>query len=230
MYISYKASLNEVTRMEKILIIEDEEPIRELIKLNLSLVGYKTLEAGDGYEALEYIKKEELDLVLLDLMLPKLDGFEILPKMIEKNIPTIILTAKDGLKDKVKGLDMGADDYITKPFEAIELLARIKAVLRRSGKENSMISFDNIKILLDQHKVFKDGQEVDLTYKEFELLRLLVENKGIVMSREKLLQLVWDYDYEGNTRTVDMHIQRLRNKLETDKIKTIYKVGYRLED
>lgn len=215
--------------METILIIEDEEAIRELIKLNLSLVGFITLEAGDGHEGLEYIKNEKIDLVLLDLMLPGLDGFEILPELIKKNIPTIILTAKDGLKDKVKGLEMGADDYITKPFEAIELLARVKAVLRRSGKVNSMITFDNIQIQLEEHKVYKDGQEVELTYKEFELLRLLAENKGMVMSREKLLQLVWDYDYEGYTRTVDMHIQRLRNKLGTDKIKTIYKVGYRLE-
>jgi len=216
--------------METILIIEDEEPIRELIKLNLSLFGYKTLEAADGHEGLEYIKNEKFDLVLLDLMLPKLDGFAILPEITKRNIPVIILTAKDGLKDKVQGLDMGADDYITKPFEAVELLARVKAVLRRSGKENSVVAFDDIQILLDQHKVFKNGQEVDLTYKEFELLRLLVENKGMVMSREKLLQLVWDYDYEGYTRTVDMHIQRLRNKLGTNKIKTIYKVGYRLED
>jgi two-component system alkaline phosphatase synthesis response regulator PhoP len=215
--------------METILIIEDEEPIRELIKLNLSLVGYKILEGADGYEGLEHIKNEKIDLALLDLMLPGMDGFEILPELIKKNIPTIILTAKDGLKDKVKGLEMGADDYITKPFEAIELLARVKAVLRRSGKENSVITFDNITINLDQHKVYKDGKEVELTYKEFELLRLLAENMGMVMSREKLLQLVWDYDYEGYTRTVDMHIQRLRTKLGTDKIKTIYKVGYRLE-
>lgn len=215
--------------MQTILIIEDEEPIRELIKLNLSLVGYKTLEAGDGNEGLKLIKNEKIDLVLLDLMLPGIDGFEILPELIKKKIPTIILTARDGLKDKVKGLEMGADDYITKPFEAIELLARVKAVLRRSGKDNSVIVFDNIEIHLEQHKVFKDGQEVELTYKEFELLRLLAENMGMVMSREKLLQLVWDYDYEGYTRTVDMHIQRLRNKLGTDKIKTIYKVGYRLE-
>lgn len=215
--------------METILIIEDEEPIRELIKLNLSLVGYKILEGADGYEGLEHIKNEKIDLALLDLMLPGIDGFEILPELIKKNIPTIILTAKDGLKDKVKGLEMGADDYITKPFEAIELLARVKAVLRRSGKENSVITFDNITINLDQHKVFKDGKEIELTYKEFELLRLLAENMGMVMSREKLLQLVWDYDYEGHTRTVDMHIQRLRTKLGTDKIKTIYKVGYRLE-
>jgi len=216
--------------MERILIIEDEEPIRVLIKLNLSMAGYETLEAADGKEGLQHIKNEEIDLVLLDIMLPKLDGYELLPSIVKKDIPVILLTAKDGLKDKVKGLNMGADDYVTKPFEAIELLARIKAVLRRSGKETLQICFDDIKILLDQHKVLKGEQEVELTFKEFDLLRLLAENKGMAMSRERLLQLVWDYEYEGNTRTVDMHIQRLRNKLETDKIKTVYKVGYRLED
>ncbi len=213
-----------------ILIIEDEEPIRELIKLNLSMVGYDILEASDGEEGLHYINNEKVDLVLLDLMLPKIDGFELLPKIFKKNIPTIILTAKDGLKDKIKGLEMGADDYITKPFEAVELLARIKSVLRRTGKEKSKIVFDNIEIYLDQRKVLKDNEEIDLTYKEFDLLCLLAENKGQAMTRERLLELVWGYEFEGNTRTVDMHIQRLRNKLGTDKIKTIYKVGYRLED
>lgn len=216
--------------MERILIVEDEDPIRELIKLNLSMAGYELLEAADGNEALEKIKDNKLDLVLLDIMLPRIDGYELLPNITKKDIPVILLTAKDGLKDKVKGLEMGADDYVTKPFEAVELLARIKAVLRRSGKEEPKVTFDDIEIFLDQHKVFKAGKEIDLTFKEFDLLRLLVENKGMAMSREKLLQLVWDYEYEGNTRTVDMHIQRLRNKLKTDKIKTVYKVGYRLED
>ena len=216
--------------MKKILIIEDEEPIRELIKLNLTLAGFETLEACDGKEGLELINNEKIDLILLDIMLPQLDGYELLPSITEKNIPVIILTAKDGLKDKVKGLGLGADDYVTKPFEAMELIARIKAVLRRSDKKIREIRFDNIQILLDQHKVFKDGQEVELTFTVFELLRLLAENKGMVMSREKLLHLVWDYEYEGNTRTVDVHIKRLRKKLNTDKIKTVYKVGYRLED
>ncbi|SNS56153.1 DNA-binding response regulator, OmpR family, contains REC and winged-helix (wHTH) domain [Anaerovirgula multivorans] len=216
--------------MSVILIIEDEEPIRELIKLNLSMVGYKTLEACDGEEGLHYINNEEIDLVLLDIMLPKQDGYELLPQILKRNIPTIILTAKDRLKDKVKGLDMGADDYMTKPFEAVELLARIKSVLRRAGKEKTKIVIDDIEICLEQWKVLKDGEEVDLTYKEFDLLRLLVENKGNVMSRNKLLELVWGYEFEGNTRTVDMHIQRLRNKLGIDNIKTVYKVGYRMED
>lgn len=216
--------------MSVILIVEDEEPIRELIKLNLSMVGYEILEAGDGEEGLHYLNNENIDLVLLDIMLPKLDGYELLPKILKKNIPTIMLTAKDRLKDKVKGLNMGADDYVTKPFEAVELLARIKSVLRRAGKEKAKVVIDDIEICLDQRKVLKDGKEVELTYKEFGLLRLLAKNKGKAMSRDKLLELVWGYEFEGNTRTVDMHIQRLRNKLGTDKIKTIYKVGYRLED
>ncbi|AKL94840.1 transcriptional regulatory protein WalR [Clostridium aceticum] len=216
--------------MSVILVIEDEEPIRELIKLNLSMVGYEILEACDGEEGLKCINNEKVDLVLLDIMLPKQDGYELLPILLKKNIPTIMLTAKDRLKDKVKGLDMGADDYVTKPFEAVELLARIKSVLRRTGKEKTEIVMDDIEICLEQWKVLKGGQEVDLTYKEFDLLRLLIENKGNVMSRERLLELVWGYEFEGNTRTVDMHIQRLRNKLGTDKIKTIYKVGYRMED
>lgn len=215
--------------MERILIVEDEDPIRELIRLHLTMTGYEVLEAATGSKGLELIKNEKLDLVLLDIMLPEIDGLSLLPEITKKNISVIMLTAKDGLKDKMQGFDLGADDYITKPFQAVELLARIKAVLRRTNKELPSLSFDNISINLDQHKVFKDEVEVDLTFKEFELLRLLIENKGMVMSREKLLQLVWDYDFEGNTRTVDMHIKRLREKLATDKITTVYKVGYRLE-
>ncbi len=221
--------------MEKILVIEDEEPIRELIKLNLILAGYEVLEAKDGIEGLNMMKQQPVNLVLLDVMLPKMDGFELLPHITALEIPVILLTAMDALTDKVKGFNLGADDYITKPFESMELLARVKALLRRSEVKNKpqtekMLSFHEITLLLDQHKVLKNDVEIELTFKEFELLRLLVENKNIVLSREKLLELVWDYEYEGNTRTVDIHIQRLRNKLETDRIKTVYKVGYRLED
>lgn len=181
------------------------------------------------------MKQQPVNLVLLDVMLPKMDGFELLPHITALEIPVILLTAMDALTDKVKGFNLGADDYITKPFESMELLARVKALLRRSEVKNKpqtekMLSFHEITLLLDQHKVLKNDVEIGLTFKEFELLRLLVENKNIVLSREKLLELVWDYEYEGNTRTVDIHIQRLRNKLETDRIKTVYKVGYRLED
>ena len=222
--------------MTTILVIEDEEPIRELIKLNLQMAQYEVLEAKDGIEGLNAAKQQRVDLVLLDIMLPKMDGYELLPHLTELAIPVILLTAKERLQDKVKGFNLGADDYITKPFESMELLARVKAVLRRSERQEpsrsaeKRLQFQDITLLLDEHRVFRDDQEIELTFKEFELLRLLVENKGIVLSRERLLELVWDYEYEGNTRTVDMHIQRLRNKLNTDRIKTVYKVGYRLED
>lgn len=215
--------------MGKILIVEDEEPIRELIKLNLQMAGYETTEAEDGEAGLKLIKEEALDLVLLDIMLPKIDGYKLLPHIAQRNIPVILLTARDSLKDKVKGLNLGADDYITKPFEGMELIARVKALLRRASKEEAIKGFEDIELFLEQRKVFKAGMEIELTHKEFELLNILVDNKGIALSREKLLELVWDYDYEGNTRTVDMHIQRLRVKLKTDKIATVYKMGYRLE-
>lgn len=223
--------------MATVLIVEDEEAIRELIKLNLQMAGYETAEAQDGIEGLNFIRNHPVDLVLLDVMLPKMDGYELLPYLSEAEIPVILLTAKERLQDKIKGFNLGADDYITKPFESMELLARVKAVLRRSEKSKEAtdkserrLIFRNITLLLDEHRVLLNEEEIELTYKEFELLRLLVENKGIVLSRERLLEQVWGYEYEGNTRTVDMHIQRLRNKLSTDCIKTVYKVGYRLEE
>ncbi|WP_373897881.1 response regulator transcription factor [Haloimpatiens sp. FM7315] len=215
--------------MKKILIVEDEEPIRELVKLNLSMVGFDTLEAEDGEKALNLINEEVIDLIVLDIMLPKIDGYELLPHILEKEIPVILLTAKDSLKDKIKGLNLGADDYITKPFEGMELIARINALLRRTNKDENVKSFDDVEIYEEKRKVFKNGKEVELTPKEFELLNLLVDNKGIALSREKILEIIWNSEYEGNTRTVDMHIQRLRHKLDTDKISTVYKIGYRLE-
>ena len=215
--------------MANILIVEDEEAISEFIKLNLSVVGYNTYEAFDGEEAVSILKVKPIDLVLLDIMLPKGDGYEVLPFIVEKNIPVILVTAKNRLEDRVKGLNLGADDYITKPFEGIELLARVNAVLRRTGKQMVKKSFDDIEVLIDQRKVLKSGREIDLTFKEFDLLKILLENRGLALSRERLLKLVWDYDFEGSTRTVDIHIQRLRRKLSTERIKTVYKVGYRFE-
>lgn len=228
----------EQTNVYKILVIEDEDSIRELVKLNLQLADFEVLEAADGLEGWNKVLQEKPDLVLLDLMLPKIDGYELLPKITEQKIPVIVLTAMNGLKDKIKGFNLGTDDYITKPFESMELLARIRAVLRRSQQssqpkacnDTQTLHYGDIVLHLDQHRVFHQGEEIELTLKEFELLRLLVEQKGKVLSREKILEQVWDYDYEGNTRTVDMHIQRLRTKLQTDKISTVYKVGYRLED
>lgn len=215
--------------MANILIVEDEEAICEFIKLNLSVVGYNTYEAFDGEEAVSILKVKHIDLVLLDIMIPKRDGYEVLPVAVEKNIPVILVTAKDRLEDRVRGLNLGADDYITKPFEGIELLARVNAVLRRVGKQAVKKSFDDIEVLIGQRKVLKKGSEIDLTFKEFDLLIILLENSGLALSRERLLKLVWDYDFEGSTRTVDIHIQRLRRKLDTERIKTVYKVGYRFE-
>lgn len=217
--------------MEKILIVEDDATISDLIKLNLKMVGYETRQAYDGTQALEIIEKEEFDLILLDVMLPKLDGFSIIGKIKHKDMPIIFLTAKASIVDKVQGLKMGADDYIVKPFESVELLARIEAVLRRYGKKKNILSFKDLEIYLEQMIVKKQGNTIDLTLKEFELLNLFIRNKGIALSREKLLEKVWGYDYLGETRTVDMHIQKLRKKLDLEgEIKTVYKVGYRLED
>lgn len=215
--------------MTKILVIEDEEAISELIRLNLTMVGFTVVQAMDGQEGLDLIKSSNPDLILLDIMLPKIDGYDLLPEITSRNIPVILLTAKDSLKDKVKGFSLGADDYITKPFEGMELIARIKAVLRRTSNISETLTFDDITLIPSQRKVYKGDKEVDLTLKEFDLLKVLVENKGVAFTREKLLELVWDTDFEGNTRTVDMHIQRLRSKLHTEKITTVYKIGYRLE-
>lgn len=217
--------------MEKILIVEDDSTISDLIKLNLKVVNYETKQAYNGIQALEIIEKEEFDLILLDVMLPKLDGFSVIEKIKYKDTPVIFLTAKASIADKVKGLKMGADDYIVKPFESIELLARVEAVLRRYGKKKDILTFEDLEVHLEKMIVKKEGHIIDLTLKEFELLNLLIQNKGIALSREKILEKVWGYDYIGETRTVDMHIQKLRKKLNLEEqIKTVYKVGYRLED
>lgn len=216
--------------MDKILIIEDEEPILNLIKLNVEMAGYETDCALDGKSALEKIKRSNYNLVILDIMLPKMSGFELLPYIKEKNKPVIMLTARDSLKDKVQGLNSGADDYLTKPFQNAELVARIKALLRRTSVGEKIISFDEVQVYIDERRVLMCGEEVELTPKEFELLSILVLNKGTVLSREKLLRKVWNYDYIGCSRTIDMHIQRIRKKLKTEKIKTIYKIGYRFEE
>lgn len=214
--------------MALILIVEDEFSINELIQRNLRLVGHTCISAFDGKEALQKIEMYTFDLVLLDIMLPELDGFEVFQKM--NGIPTIFLTAKSMVSDKVKGLTMGADDYITKPFEMLELLARIEAVVRRTAKERNHFEMNHLKINFDSRQVFLKGKSVSCTPKEYELLETLVLNRNIALSREKLLELVWGYDFEGDTRTVDVHIQKLRKKLNLEQnIKTVYKLGYRLE-
>ncbi|MEK4605558.1 response regulator transcription factor [Bacillus sp. FSL L8-0099] len=217
-------------KAEKILIVEDEPTISDLINLNLKMVNYETIQVYNGRNALELIEAEQFDLILLDVMLPEIDGFSIIDKIKHKDIPVIFLSAKSSIMDKVKGLKMGADDYIGKPFESIELLARVETVLRRYSKKNNAISFGNLEIYIEEMLVKKDGNSIDLTLKEFELLCLLIQNKGIALSRERILEKIWGYDYLGETRTVDMHIQRIRKKLDLDeKIRTVHKVGYRWE-
>ena len=216
--------------MRKILIVDDEEKIRELIRMNLELAGYKCDEAEDGEMALEKLNKFSLDLALLDIMLPKKNGYEIAQSFIKQNVPIIFLTAKDSVTDKVKGLKLGADDYIVKPFESMELLARIEVVLRRTGKFSDIFEYRNIKVDFAKREVFKNNEKIEMTAQEFELLKVLIQNKNLALSREKLLESAWGYDYYGDTRTVDMHIQRLRKKLSWDDIiVTVYKYGYRLE-
>lgn len=214
--------------MAVILIVEDEISINELIKKNLQLVGHQCTSVFDGKTAIFEIQSHIYDLIILDIMLPELDGFEVFGKV--KETPTIFLTARNSLLDRVKGLSMGADDYLTKPFEMLELLARVEAVLRRTQKNKSYFEVGAVRIDFDSHQVFYMGQHVECTPKEFELLEVLVNNRNIALSRDRLLELVWGYDYEGDTRTIDVHIQKLRKKLGWENmIKTVYKVGYRLE-
>lgn len=214
--------------MANILVVEDEISINELIQRNLRLVGHKCYGLFNGNDVEREVKNNKFDLAILDIMLHGLDGFQII-ELIKKELPVIFLTAKDSLQDKIKGLTLGADDYIVKPFEMLELIARVDTVLRRTCK-SSTFEFDNIKIDFNKREIYKDGSVVICTPKEYELFDVLVRNRNIAMSREKLLELAWGYDFEGDTRTVDVHIQKLRRKLEIeDKIKTVYKLGYRFE-
>ncbi len=215
--------------MANILIVEDEPAINELIKRNLQLVGHECISALDGLQALDILERtNKLDLILLDIMLPGLDGFSVFERI--QDIPVIFLTARNSLNDRVKGLNMGAYDYIIKPFEMLELLARVDSVLRRTKAENDTYELDNLKIDFSSRQIFIDGKNMECTPKEFELMEVLVKNRNIALSREKLLELAWGYDFEGDTRTVDVHIQKLRKKLSLeDRIKTVYKLGYRLE-
>lgn len=214
--------------MASILIVEDETAINELVKRNLQLVGHQCTSAFDGKAAVFEIQQKSYDLMILDIMLPKLDGFEVIKQA--NKTPTIFLTAKSSLMDRINGFSMGADDYLTKPFEMLELLARVEAVLRRTQKNANYFETEEVKIDFSSHQVFYNGQLVECTPKEYELLEVLVNNRNIALSRERLLELVWGYDFDGGTRTVDVHIQKLRKKLGwEDKIKTVYKLGYRLE-
>lgn len=214
--------------MARILVVEDEIAINELICRNLKLVGHTCAAVFDGEAAVAELNRQRFDLVLLDIMLPRLDGFGVFEQT--RSIPTIFLTAKSGLSDRIKGLTMGADDYITKPFEMLELLARVEAVLRRTMTARNSFEVGGVRIDFDARQILCGGRIVECTPKEYDLLETLVINRNIALSRERLLELVWGYDFEGDTRTVDVHIQKLRKKLGLEKhIKTVYKLGYRLE-
>lgn len=216
--------------MAKILVVDDEKPINDLITMNLQLVDHEVQQAFHGEEALDSIRREIPDLVILDIMLPGMDGYELLPHFIEMDIPVIFLTAKDMVQEMVYGLQLGADDYIRKPFEEVELIARVDAVLRRSGKIRKFFSLGEAEVDLLKREVKLSGAPVELTAQEYRLLEILIRNVNIALSRDQLLDEGWGFEYEGETRTVDMHIQRLRKKLGWEKkIVTVYRYGYRLE-
>ncbi|MBH1941272.1 response regulator transcription factor [Mobilitalea sibirica] len=227
---------------KRVLVVDDEKLIVKGIRFSLEQDGMEVDCAYDGEEALEAAKQKEYDIVLLDVMLPKLSGFEVCQQIREfSSMPIIMLTAKGDDMDKILGLEYGADDYITKPFNILEVKARIKAIMRRSGKnhtaneENKTVSFGDMKIDCDNRRVYIGGKEVNLTAKEFDLLELLVFNPNKVYSRENLLNIVWGYDYPGDVRTVDVHIRRLREKIENNPsepkyIHTKWGVGYFFQD
>ena len=213
--------------MADILIVEDEQAINDLVKKSLTRIGHSCTQVFDGAEASAIIEKGKFDLIILDIMLPEKSGFEFAAEV--EATPIIFLTAKSGLADKVRGLKL-ADDYIVKPFEILELNARVEAVLRRVKKNTSSIAFDNVRIDFSARRAYLDGEEVMLSPKEFELLEILIINRNLALSRDKLITLVWGFDFEGDERTVDVHIRNLRKKLNIEqRIKTVFKTGYRFE-
>ncbi len=215
-----------------ILIVDDEVLIRNVIKEYLLNEGYKVLEAKDGFDALRVISDNKVDLIVLDIMMPKMDGFTCLSEIRKtKNIPVIMLSARKEEIDKLNSFDLGVDDYVTKPFSPKELVARVKAHLKRTTSNNENYTYKNLIVDYKGRKVTINGKEVNLTPKEYELLTYFIKNKGIALSREQLLNNVWDYDYYGDDRTVDTHIKMLRKSLGDYRnlIKTIREVGYKYE-
>lgn len=220
-----------MNNLKRILVAEDDIAIADLIRMNLEMVGYDVNVVNDGIEALSKIQEEDFALVILDVMLPSVDGFEIIKKIDTRNNSIIFLTARNELKDKLKGLKEGADDYMTKPFEPLELLARVEAVIRRNKTYDEILNFKHIVLNESKRVIIINDREVELTPKEFELFVYLLKNKNIAISRTQLIEQIWGYDFEGETRTIDMHIQKIRKKLNLkENLKTIYKFGYRLEE
>lgn len=216
--------------MIEILVVEDEQSIRDLLKMNLLSAGYQVTTAEDGLAAANLLEERDFDLILLDIMLPKIDGYELFEYIKPLHIPVIFLTAKAALDDRVKGLMLGAEDYIVKPFEIVELLARVNVVLRRYKKSETTLIFEDLSLDTENRLVKKAGTFLELTPKELDLLELFMRNVGITLFRERIFEQIWNQEYMGDSRTLDLHIQRLRKKTGLgDQLKTIYRVGYRLE-
>lgn len=214
----------------QILIVEDDENIARMIKISLSFGNYKGTICNDGNRVMDYLRDGSYQLILLDIMLPGKDGFLLMEEIRPLQIPVIFLTAKQDVMDKVNGLKMGAEDYIVKPFESMELLARIEVVLRRYQKERpSVLSYDSLTVDRDKHEVLKDGKMIALTPREYEVLVYFLEHRDVIIRKETLLAAVWGYDFMGETRTVDTHVQQVRKKAGLkDCLLTVPKIGYRL--
>jgi DNA-binding response OmpR family regulator len=216
--------------MLNILIVEDEQAIANLIYVNLSDEGYRCTCAFDGKQGADLIEKENFDLILLDIMLPEIDGYELLEYIKPMRTPVIFITAKGAVGDRIKGLKLGADDYLVKPFQIGELSARVEAVLRRYGKSEKQLTAHDVYINTESRQVLKGSKPVELTVKEFDLLVELMRNKNVALYRDRLYEKVWSEPFTGETRTLDTHIQRLRKKLDWEsQIKTVFRIGYRLE-
>ena len=218
----------------KILVVDDEARMRKLVKDFLTIKGYQVIEAGDGEEAVEiFFQQKDIALILLDVMMPKMDGWEVLKTIrLHSKVPIIMLTARGEERDELQGFDLGVDEYISKPFSPKILVARVEAILRRSNHVvGEVMNVGGIEINKAAHQVTIDGKPIELSYKEFELLTYFVENQGIALSREKILNNVWNYDYFGDARTIDTHVKKLRSKLgeKGDYIKTIWGMGYKFE-
>lgn len=220
----------------KILVVDDESRMRKLVKDFLTKSGYLVIEAGDGSEALDlFFEQKDIALILLDVMMPKLDGWQVCREIrAYSKVPIIMLTAKSDERDELMGFELGVDEYISKPFSPKILVARVEAILRRSGQAEQEALLETEGIVLDKnaHQVTIDGRPIELSYKEFELLAYFMENKGVALSREKILNNVWNYDYFGDARTIDTHVKKLRSKMgeKGDLIKTVWGMGYKLEE
>ena len=216
--------------MSRIFVVEDEEAINKLICTSLTVAGYETVPAYDGREAMDKLRAgDRFDLALLDVMLPEVDGFALLPHLRERGIPVIYLTAKNDIGSKVQGLKSGAEDYIVKPFEILELIVRMDKVLERTGAAKKLFHIGDIELRADERTVYRGGEPLPLKPLEFELLKLFIKNKNIALSRERIMACVWGDDYMGESRTVDVHVAQLRKKTGLT-IVSLPKIGYRLED